>query len=116
MSELKVAPQVTVEILCGDPCGKSAPLNANIAAVLRAVDELGSLNAATKTLHMGYSNTLYAICDIEEALGSKVLERVCPKGSVLTDEGRSLLELFEKAQQETQVFANQLVSEAIVER
>ena len=61
---------------------------------------------------MGYSNTLYAICAIEDALGFKVLERVCPKGSVLTDEGRKLLDLFEKTQQETQGFANSLVCEA----
>lgn len=103
-----VHPYITLEIDCGNT-PKKAVLTANIVMVLRKADALGSLHAATKHFHMGYSHTLYAIAELEEALGYTILDRVCSKGSSLTDEGRRLLDLFEITQMQTQKYAVNLV-------
>lgn len=103
-----IHPYVTVEIDCGS-APKKVALTSNIVMVLRKADELGSLHGATKHFHMGYSHTLYAIAEIEDALGCTILDRVCSKGSTLTDEGRQLLNLFETIQTKTQKYATGLV-------
>ena len=103
-----IHPYITLEIDCGNT-PKKAVLTANIVMVLRKADALGSLHAATKHFHMGYSHTLYAIAELEEALGYTILDRVCSKGSSLTDEGRKLLDVFEKVQVKTQKYAVNLV-------
>ena len=86
---------------------KDASLTPAIAETLRGVDELGSLSAAAKRLRMGYSHTLYAIRDIEKAIGVPILSSTCSKGSALTAEGRKLLDLYDAAQRESQDMVNQ---------
>lgn len=98
MTRLDVVPYVSMEMLCGRSTRK-AVLTSNIVMALREIDKVGSMNKAVKNLHMGYSNTFYAIADIEEALGCIVVERVRPHGSKLTDDGRRLVTLFEEAQE-----------------
>ena len=111
MDHMTATPLVTVELLCGGSKGK-AVMNANIVRALREIDRLGSVNKATKHLHMGYSNTLYAISDIEQALGVTIVERVCPKGSTLTENGHRLIELFESMQDRTQRYASDIMQDA----
>ena len=103
-----VHPYITLEIDCGNT-PKKAVLTSNLVMVLRKADELGSLHGATKHFHMGYSHTLYAIAEIEDALGCTILDRVCSKGSTLTDEVCQLLDLFERVQEKTQKYAAGLV-------
>ena len=99
-----ISPYITLEFDCGNTPSK-AVLTSNIVMVLRKADELGSLHAATKYFHMGYSHTLYAIAELEDALGYSILDRVHSKGSSLTEAGRELLDLFEKVQEKTQKYA-----------
>lgn len=71
-----VHPYITLEIDCGNT-PKKAVLTANIVMVLRKADALGSLHAATKHFHMGYSHTLYAIAELEEALSATPSSIAC---------------------------------------
>lgn len=64
-----------------------------IAELCRGVRDLGSLNAAAKTMHMAYSKAWRIIKNTEDALGFPLLERDGAHGSTLTAEGFKLLEL-----------------------
>lgn len=64
-----------------------------IAELCRGVRDLGSLNAAAKSMHMAYSKAWRIIKNTEEALGFPLLERDGAHGSTLTKEGLTLLEL-----------------------
>lgn len=64
-----------------------------IAELCRGVRDLGSLNAAAKSMHMAYSKAWRIIKNTEDALGFPLLERDGAHGSSLTPEGLTLLEL-----------------------
>ena len=105
-----ISPCVFIELRCGGSLGK-ATLNENMVRVLNEIDSSGSVNKATKRLHMGYSNTLGSIAAIEEALCASLVKRSQgPVGSMLTDDGRHLIGLFECVQEQTQQYADALVS------
>lgn len=58
------------------------------------VREKGSLNAAAKEMGMAYSKAWRIIKDTEESLGVQLLVRDGAHGSVLTEEGNELLEVY----------------------
>lgn len=69
------------------------------AALLRAIDDAGSLNAAAETLGRSYSRAHKRLARLEEAFGSLVASRrggTGGGGSALTDRGRALLVRFER--------------------
>lgn len=66
------------------------------AILLRGVEENGSLNKTAKDLHMAYSKAWSMMKKVEEGLGFQLLERYGARGSVLTDEGKRFLELFDE--------------------
>ena len=110
MSLSDISPYVSVEFLCGRSLGKVA-LNESMVRVLREIDAAGSVNKAAKRLHMSYSNTLRSIAAVEEALGISLVKRSQgPVGSTLTDDGRCLISYFERAQEQTQQYADALMS------
>lgn len=69
------------------------------AALLRAIDETGSLNAATERLDHSYPRTLQRIDELEEAFGTLVNARrggVGGGGTDLTDRAHQLISQFER--------------------
>ena len=63
---------------------------------MRNVEETGSLNQAAKKMDMAYSKAWRILKNTSEALGCELVSSVRPKGSVLTEEGKMLLELYDK--------------------
>jgi len=77
----------------------SVTVDGRDVALLRAVADQGSLNAAADALGRSYSRAHSRLGDLEEALGPLVdRERGGPDGggSRLTDEGRALLARFDR--------------------
>ena len=70
-----------------------------IAALCTGVQELGSLNAAAKSMGMAYSKAWRIIKDTETALGFQLLIRDGAHGSSLTKEGSQLLDIYASIQQ-----------------
>jgi len=73
------------------------------AALLRAIDEAGSLNAAADTLGRSFSRTHKRLSSLEGAFGGLVESRrggAGGGGSALTDRGRRLLARFERVRAE----------------
>jgi len=69
------------------------------AALLRAIDDAGSLNAAANALGRSYSRAHKRLSRLEESFGSLVESRrggTGGGGSALTDRGRALLVRFER--------------------
>lgn len=65
-----------------------------VAALCQGVRELGSLNAAAKSMRMAYSKAWRIIKDTEETLGVQMLLRDGAHGSTLTEEGNRLLDAY----------------------
>ncbi len=79
-------------------------LDGRIADLLRAVSRTGSLLAAAKLIEIPYSKAWRAITSLERRLGRSV---IAPKrggkyggGTTLTDDGKRLLSIYEKAEKE----------------
>jgi len=64
-------------------------------ALLKAIDECKSLNAAAKKLNMSYRAAWGRLKASEERLGIKLVEHASGQALNLTDEARTLLEEFE---------------------
>lgn len=75
------------------------------AILLRGIEENGSLNKTAKNLHMAYSKAWSMIKKVEEGLGFQLIERFGARGSVLTDDGKRFLELYEVYESEVEKFA-----------
>jgi len=74
-------------------------------ALLRAIDECGSLNSAAKKLNMSYRAAWGRLKASEERLGIKLTEVDAVSGSMrMTDEARDLLRKFEELEKETEAF------------
>lgn len=71
-----------------------------VADLLHGVEQYHSLNLSAKYMGMAYSKAWKIIRLSEETLGIQLLYRMGKNGSRLTEEGRSLLEVYEKAEQE----------------
>lgn len=65
-----------------------------IAELCRGIRELGSLNAAAKSMGMAYSKAWRIVKDTEAALGFALLDRDGAHGSTLTAEGDKLLDAY----------------------
>ncbi len=65
-----------------------------IANLCLGVRDLGSLNAAAKSMHMAYSKAWRIIKDTETTLGIQLLYRDGAHGSVLTEAGNKLLDAY----------------------
>jgi len=77
-------------------------------ALLRAIDECRSLNAAAKKLNMSYRAAWGRLKASEERLGIKLVEHASGQALTLTDEARCLLSEFEILENKV----NALITEA----
>lgn len=76
-----------------------------IANLCLGVRELGSLNAAAKSMGMAYSKAWRIVKDTEAALGLNLLIRDGAHGSHLTDKGNELLDTYLKLDKQLQDYA-----------
>lgn len=65
-----------------------------VANLCLGVRELGSLNAAAKSMKMAYSKAWRIIKETEAALNMQLLDRDGAHGSTLTEEGDRLLDAY----------------------
>ena len=65
-----------------------------IANLCLGVREMGSLNAAAKSMKMAYSKAWRIIKETEAALGMQLLDRDGAHGSTLTEDGNKLLDAY----------------------
>ncbi|MCI9129138.1 MAG: LysR family transcriptional regulator [Eggerthellaceae bacterium] len=82
-----------------------------IAALCSGVRELGSLNAAAKSMGMAYSKAWRIIKDTEETLEVQLLDRDGAHGSQLTEEGSKLLDVYSALQEKLSKEAMELYKE-----
>jgi molybdate transport system regulatory protein len=74
-------------------------------ALLRAIDECGSLNSAAKRLNMSYRAAWGRLKASEERLGIKLTEVDASSGKMrMTDDAKDLLRKFEELEKETEAF------------
>ena len=75
------------------------------SALLRAIDECGSLNSAAKKLNMSYRAAWGRLKASEERLGMKLAEVDAASGRMkMTDDARELLHKFDELERETEAF------------
>ena len=85
----------SVKLSIRNPRSKSDSLfGRGIAELCRGIRDLGSLNAAAKSMGMAYSKAWRIVKDTEEALGFPLLNRDGAHGSTLTPEGHKLLDAY----------------------
>ncbi len=87
---------VRIKVFAEDGDVKSA-FGKGTAMLLHGVDELHSLNKAAKRMGMAYSKAWKGINATEEQLGFKLIERQAQHGSVLTEQGRRFLAVYDEA-------------------
>ena len=73
----------------------NAEFGPGVAALCAGVRDLGSLNAAAKSMGMAYSKAWRILKQTEESLGFELLARDGARGSSLTRRGQALLQSFE---------------------
>lgn len=83
-----------------------------LEALLKAIDQTGSIYQAAKALNMNYRKAFFMIKEMENRLGKKLLESYrggyTRGGSKLTEEARKLLDQFEKVIAEMEILAKKL--------
>lgn len=78
--------------------------------LLLLTDELGSLNAAAKEMHMAYSKAWKLINSVEDAFQEKFAVKERPKGTHLTETGKHYLAMYRTILDSTSVLANKILN------
>ena len=86
-------PSIRVNIINPESDSNSA-YGRGIASLCQGVRDLGSLNAAAKSMGMAYSKAWRIIKETEAALGCQLLDRDGAHGSTLTADGNKLLDTY----------------------
>lgn len=87
--------QTSVRLSIVNPKSESSSVfGRGIANLCQGVRDKGSLNAAAKAMGMAYSKAWRIIKDTENSLGVQLLIRDGAHGSVLTEEGSTLLDVY----------------------
>ena len=89
----KLVPIIRLAIK-NDETNVSSQFGRGIADLCLGVREMGSLNAAAKSMKMAYSKAWRIIKDTEAAFGMQLLNRDGAHGSTLTEEGDKLLDAY----------------------
>lgn len=79
-----------------------------VYTLLSLTEELGSLNAAAKEMHMAYSKAWKLINSVEDAFQEKLVVKVRPKGTHLTDTGKHYLEMYRTILDSTTILADKI--------
>ena len=83
----------------------SSQFGRGVANLCLGVRELGSLNAAAKSMKMAYSKAWRIIKETEAALGIQLLDRDGAHGSTLTEDGDKLLDAYQELDAKLQKIA-----------
>lgn len=100
----KMTPIVRLAIK-SDASDSNSQFGRGIANLCQGVRELGSLNAAAKSMKMAYSKAWRIVKDTEAALGIQLLDRDGAHGSSLTPDGDKLLDTYLKLDKDLQRYA-----------
>ena len=115
MSETKDL-HVVVKIMIAATADRKGPsFGKGAAALLKGVDEFGSLNRTAKEMGMAYSKAWSMLKKVEEGLGFALIERHGARGSELTDEGRKFLELYGQYEQLIEDYAEKTFREVFAD-
>lgn len=80
-------------------------------ALLRGVEQFGSLNKAAHHLGMAYSKAWRLINEAEKQLGVKLAVRQVPHGSTLTPEGHAVMKFYDQICQEVSQLCDERMAE-----
>lgn len=109
-----IAPAIKLSFVNPQSDSKSV-LGKGVITLMRNIDEGNSLNQAAKNMNMAYSKAWRILKHTSEALGCELVKSQRPKGSVLTDEGKMLLELYDKMELHLHREANKFFLELLVQ-
>ena len=84
-----------------------------LIALLRGVQETGSLNRAAKDMHMAYSKAWKLMNSAEEQFGVQLIERDGARGSSLTEEGARIVAAFDAVSRDVSAYAKQRLNEEL---
>ena len=90
-----------------DSTDSNSQFGRGVANLCLGVRELGSLNAAAKSMKMAYSKAWRIIKETESALNMQLLDRDGAHGSTLTAEGDKLLDAYQEIDVKLQKVAEQ---------
>lgn len=76
--------------------------------LLKEIEKTGSIKKAAENLGLPYKKAHLQLKLLEERLGYKILKRERGKGTVLTEEGKKLLELYGEILKKFQRLAEEL--------
>ena len=107
-----IKPIVRLAVAVDDSEGGSQ-FGRGIANLCLGVRELGSLNAAAKSMRMAYSKAWRIIKETEAALGIQLLNRDGAHGSTLTDEGNRILDAYLTTSAKVQAYAEKVFAEEL---
>ena len=115
MSETKDL-HVVVKIMIAATADRKGPsFGKGAAALLKGVDEFGSLNRTAKEMGMAYSKAWSMLKKVEEGLGFALIERHGARGSELTEEGRKFLDLYGQYEQLIEDYAEKTFREVFAD-
>lgn len=89
----QLKPVIRLAVMC-ETSDSNSQFGRGIANLCIGVREMGSLNAAAKSMKMAYSKAWRIVKETEAALGIQLLNRDGAHGSTLTDEGNRLLDAY----------------------
>lgn len=102
-------------ITAANDSGEEA-LGSGVMALLRGVEQAGSLNRAAKEMEMAYSKAWKLVKRAEEHMGFALIEREGARGSKLTSEGVRLLQSFEAVSRKLSDYADELLQQELSRR
>lgn len=102
----ELTPIIRLAIMC-ETSNSNSQFGRGVANLCLGVRELGSLNAAAKSMKMAYSKAWRIIKETEAALGVQLLNRDGAHGSTLTDAGNKLLDAYQEIDAKLQKVAEQ---------
>lgn len=91
--------------IADDDTESGSQFGRGVASLCLGVRELGSLNAAAKSMKMAYSKAWRIVKETEAALGMQLLDRDGAHGSTLTPEGDKLLDAYLEVEKRVQAYA-----------
>lgn len=107
-----IKPSVKLSIYSPDAEIRSV-LGRGVVELLTKVDETGSLNKAAKEMSMAYSKAWRITKGTEEALGIKLVESVRPNGTILTEDGKKLIKIYDQLRKELNEHASKRFEELL---
>ncbi|WP_165045036.1 MULTISPECIES: winged helix-turn-helix domain-containing protein [unclassified Adlercreutzia] len=108
-------PQIKLSIVSIGEDGDKVMFGPGVAELCRGVRDLGSLNAAAKSMRMAYSKAWRIMGETEEALGMPLIIRDGARGSVLTDDGTTLLDAYDSLKADLHRYAALKYAEAVAD-